>query len=367
MGIVSGIVWLGLLGYLQRDRVLTGLNDFAQLYAGAKLSGTPDLYVPEASFRVHDQALGARLDGVVYVRPPFYAFLLKPLGQLPYLRAYWIYQSVNLLVLAWWWYSFARRSEELSLFASLFPPLLAGVLTGQDVNLVLALAGLGYRLREKDKPFAAGLAWSLCSIKAHLLLFVPLALVLKREWRTLGGGLTGGALLMGISFLTAGARWPMEYFGLLRNPLIHPELDHMANLQPIAILLPETVRPWVIRTGWVLVAALVAWVARRWPDWKLPFAAALAASILGAYHAYLQDCVLLLLVFAIVQTATKDKLAMRTLAWVCCPLPSLLLLAGSPWSMAMPLSLVVLLWTLGRAKPSVLGQPDLAPAQLAET
>lgn len=360
VGMASGILWLGLLGFLTRDRFLTGMNDFAQLYAGATLCCTSDLYVPEASYRIHDRVFGARLESVVYVRPPFYALLLKPLTRLPYLQAYWTFECLNLLALAGFFYSFARRSSEVALFASIFPPLLASIITGQDVGLMLGLAAWGYRLREKDKPWAAGLVWSLCSIKAHLLLLVPLALLVKKDWRTLGGGLAGGALLTGVSFLAAGAQWPVDYVHLLRNPLIHPGFERMANLQSLALLLPEAAGPWVIRLGWVVLAALVVRVARAWPDWRMPFAAALVASVVGAYHAYLQDCVLLLLVLAIVLALTRDKLNRTVAAWACSPIPSLLLLAGSPWSAAMPLSLLAFLWVLGRPKPEC--SPQLAPS-----
>ncbi|HEY3742545.1 MAG TPA: hypothetical protein VGL53_22000, partial [Bryobacteraceae bacterium] len=78
-----GIILISTLVSIQWSRVIRGQNDFAALYAGGKLAGTPDLYSRTANLALIQSTIGMTMDTVVYTRPPFYAALLKPLTSLP--------------------------------------------------------------------------------------------------------------------------------------------------------------------------------------------------------------------------------------------------------------------------------------------
>jgi len=117
--VALGLALLAGCGYLQKDRALYGLNDFMQLYAGATLVGTPELYDIAANQRVTLQATGLALEGVNYTRPPFYAAFLRPLAYLPYRTAYLIFEIVSLAALLGFIAWFRREVPELVLFVSL--------------------------------------------------------------------------------------------------------------------------------------------------------------------------------------------------------------------------------------------------------
>ena len=91
-----GICFLALLMWTQRERILTGRNDFSQLYVGAKLSGSGQLYDRSANIEQFKQTIGVTMEGVLYSRLPFYAFLLRPLAALPYMVAFALFAALNL-------------------------------------------------------------------------------------------------------------------------------------------------------------------------------------------------------------------------------------------------------------------------------
>lgn len=319
------------------ERFLAGVNDFAQLYAGATLVGTPELYSPEANKRVHREAIGVELSSVYYSRPPFYAFLLKPLAALPYRAAYWVFQSVSFLCLAWFLLAFARSPVEVALFACLYPPLIFVLLNCQDAGIALALAGAGYLLLERDRPFAAALVWSMCAIKPHLFVFLPVVLIVHRKWRALAGG----CLLVALSFAAQGRNWISEYLALLRNPEIHPDPDHMPNFQALRVAIdPHLSESWLLPA--TLLAAALALIA-IWGagHWALAFALALPASLLVSYHAYVQDTVLLLLTLALFLRHGAAPPMVRFAALAVTPIPPLMGLAGVPWSAVYPIYLTL--------------------------
>ena len=78
-------------------------------------------------------------------------------------------------------------------------PLFVGMMNGQDAVLLLPLIAWALRCSERGEDFQAGLALSLCAIKPHLLVLVPLALAVQRRWGVLRGGLAGGAVLFALS------------------------------------------------------------------------------------------------------------------------------------------------------------------------
>src|SRR5690349_1547649 len=120
--IVLGLVFLLLLAYPQRDRMLKGQNDFVAFYAGAKLVGTPDLYSRAANLATIQETLGFSMVGTTYLRPPFYAVILKPLAALPYRTAYAIFLGSLLVSVLWFVFRFSRECRELPFFAALGVP-----------------------------------------------------------------------------------------------------------------------------------------------------------------------------------------------------------------------------------------------------
>jgi len=341
-GVALGLAFLLLLGYMQRERFLTGTNDFVQLYAGSQLSGTPRLYDPEASKEVHRRELGVWLESVYYSRPPFYAWMLRPLGMLPYRVAYWTFEALNILALLAFLRIWVPRCRELPVIVGLFLPLLASLLAGQDVMFVLLAAALCIELMRRNRDFAAGIVLTLCAIKVHLFILVPLVLLVHRRWGVLRGGIAGGAVLAGISFLSDGLDWPRRYLALLSNPELHPGPEHMPTLRGLVYGFSGSEVPWMVALLSVVVVLTVVWIASQ-SHIELAIAFALVGGQLIGYHAYLQDCAILLLVFVLVQDRARTPMLRGAMALVVSPPLFLFLMAGQPWNVAVPLALLALL------------------------
>jgi Glycosyltransferase family 87 len=346
-----GLTLLIFLGLLQRDRFFPGQNDFLQLYAGAKLSGTPDLYSPIAARRIHRESAGVELVGVYYSRPPFYADLLRPLGWLPYRAAYWTFESLSFAAFAVFLILFVPQCKELVLFSSLCFPLLSNFLNGQDVTLVLLLAAGSILAIRYEHDFVAGLLLSLCAIKGHLFVLTPLVFLIHRRWMVLAGGAVGGVALTAMSFLTDGWDWPRRYLTLLENPELHPSPSSMPNLRGLVFGITGEEFPAVYWVLTIFVVAAVVWLAWKMRDLEMAFAMSVVAGLLVGYHAYLQDAVLLLLPFAIVIAKSKAVPLRVLMALAILPPIYICLLMGRPWNVAVPVTLMAVLGVAVTRRP----------------
>ncbi len=324
-----GLTMLGLWGYQFRERILRGENDFLQLYAGARLAGTPQLYDIPANQRIQLEVRNIHVESVYYTRLPFYAWLLSPLGKLPYLPAYAVFQFLSLALFGTFLCQFTRRYPETLVLASMSAPVFVNFANGQDAASVAALAGLAYLQAEKRRDFVAGLILSLCAIKFHLLVLLPIALIAQRRWRILNGVLLGGAIWVAASFLTAGLDWPKRYLDLLANPALHPSPELMPSFHNAA-------DAWQLGLGFeiglgLLVAALVGWAARQ-SNFATAYGLALAAGPLVCHHSYSHDLTLLIPAAAIFVIGDAPKI-LRSLSFLAAlPPVCFLALVGRPYS-----------------------------------
>ena len=193
-----------LLAWPVHPLFLRGQTDFVQLYTGAKLAGTGKLYDAEANYEWHQRLFGTRFPAVLHSRPAFYAVLLQPLGWMPYRAAFWLFVSLNVAAAAWVFRRILGRSPPSAIFCAVYPATYLAILWGQDVWLAVALFGASVMMLKRGHEAGAGLAMSLCSIKAHLFLLVPLVLLAHRRWRILAGGAAGAAGLFLIGFVEDG-------------------------------------------------------------------------------------------------------------------------------------------------------------------
>ncbi|MBA3974849.1 MAG: hypothetical protein C0504_11605 [Candidatus Solibacter sp.] len=334
--ICAAALWAIVLQAVKPERFLTGANDFAQLYAGARLVGTPGLYSVEANERVHLETLGYVIPSVYYSRLPFYAWMLRPLAGLPYQAAYWTFQALSAACLAWFLWMFVRDRLDVAIFAFLYPPLVFTPFNGQDVSMVLALAAAGYLLMERERPFTAGLVWALCAIKPHLVLLLPVALIVHRKWRALAGGVAGGGVLIALCYLAQGGNWMAEYGALLGSPELHPNPQLMPNFQAVGAALPALDAGWLVAMASVLVAAVAAAAFRKSEHWAEAFALSLPASLLISVHAYAQDTLLLLLPLVVLSRMAARPAMVRFAALMTMPLTPVLVVVGAPWSAVYP-------------------------------
>ncbi|MBM3762525.1 MAG: DUF2029 domain-containing protein [Acidobacteria bacterium] len=223
IGLIAGILLVLAFGsQMQWRRVFAGQNDFLAFYGGAKLVGTGELHSDQAMEREHRQAAGVWLPGVLYIRPDFYAVMLKPLGWFPYPVAYTLFQALNLAAMIGFVWLYRARKGLLWLLPFSIP-LLANFVNSQDVPLILFAISLALWADSRGFPFVAGLLLAFCSIKAHFLVFLPVALLLHRRWRILAGGVSGGVILFLTGAAFEGWHWLWRYPSILNRPEIHPD------------------------------------------------------------------------------------------------------------------------------------------------
>lgn len=269
--------------------------------------------------------------------------LLSPLAKLPYHTAYAIWQSLSLVLVLAFLYLYAREWPETVVLAATSVPLLINFTNGQDVGIAAALTGFAFLLIRRGNDFAAGLLLSLCSIKFHLFILVPLVFVFHRKWRVLQGGLAGGAVLWGLSVAAAGFAWPKAFLGMASNPGIHLSPERMTTFRNLTFLLAGQENLAVEMAMNIAGALLVAYLVWRIRNLETAVGVALTGGLLVSHHAYSQDLLLLLVAAVLFATGGASRALLGTTIAVGLPPTAFLLLFARPYSTFVPLMLVAIL------------------------
>jgi hypothetical protein len=325
--------------------MVTGRNDFTNLYLGGLLYGTPEYYSPTTNQQQQVELTGAIQVNCYFQRPPFYGLLLKPLSWLPYYRAYLVYQALSLLCVIYFVWSFALEHKDLLPLAIMSPPLIANFILGQDVTLVLALLTATILLTRRRADFAAGMILSICAIKFHLLTLVPVAVLLHRRFRIFSGAVTGGLILFLVGLGGGGFAVYPRLLALLRNPLNHPAPEIMPNLRGFVYAFTGENLGLVLVLS-AFVAAVTSFLARKAESFEAAFGYCLLGGLLVSFHAYMQDCLVLLFAFVLLPAGPEFKLVRKIWAIMLSPVPYVMLYLGPPFS---PVFHVLPLMTLAAA------------------
>lgn len=328
-----GLLLLATLVSLQWPRIVRGQNDFAALYAGGRLVGTPDLYSRTANQAVIKSAVGVTMESVVYTRPPFYAVLLKPLTVLPYRAAYGLFCALCLASIGWFVIRFSKECPALSVYASFFIPVATFLPQGQDTPLLLLFVGGSILLTRQGREFLAGLVLSLCAIKFHLFLLLPVLLLLKKRWRILAGALAGIGILSLLGIIVAGPDSFEQYVAVLRDPWINFSADMMPNLHGLAATSLGGSTSHIEFAAVCAVVLAFAWACSRTEDYEFLFAIGLLSSLLVSYHSGISDQILLLPAFVLLTRSCMYKPLRIALALSLTPLPYF---TGLPVSVIVP-------------------------------
>ena len=271
--------------------------DFTGFYIAARVP-MHLLYSPKAfaAFWHSDLArLGAR-HWSPYVRPSIFAVLSRPLGTLPYWRAFLVWGVAGFCSYAACVAILVRRfrlpAYIVPAYASFFPAIV-GLTSGQDACIFLLLVIIGWLLLERRQDWLAGLIFALCLYKYNLILLIPVLLVMKRRFRALASFATGGALLAATSVALAS---PREYLDVLIN---------IRRILPDAF--PVGLRgfaeaiglPWSYPVLAVIVLAMCCWLMKRLPLTEA-FCTAIVGMLLIAPSIAWYDSTLLVLPIAVV-------------------------------------------------------------------
>src|ERR1035438_5877587 len=116
--------------------------DFSAFYSGGSLVGSPQLYSPQAAFAAQERAIGCHHENLVFIKPPFYALLMWPFAQLPFLLAFYLFRVLVLAGVGLFLWSWPGNRWAAAAACAWSLPLAATFTVGQDVIFVLA-AGMG--------------------------------------------------------------------------------------------------------------------------------------------------------------------------------------------------------------------------------
>jgi hypothetical protein len=197
--------------------------------------------------------------------------------------------SVRIL---WKLFGSAAANAHLAWLGYCFPPALDCVILGQ--TSILMLFGLSLFLRlHKSRPFAAGAALWLCTLKPHL--FLPYALVLliwifvSRSYRILSGAAAAFAVGAAITSLVDPAAWS-QYIYYMRTSVITREFTPC-----LGDLLRDRINPsaeWIAFIPAILGciwALFYFWPRRHAWDWLEHGSPLLLVSLLVAPFGWIFD------------------------------------------------------------------------------
>lgn len=343
--IATMLLCIAAVGYSQHmpdfDRFFSGINDFLPRYTQARMVGTNQMYSIEAGYREQDQVVGSHISGAYHDRLPWQALMMWPLGQLPYLSAYWIWIALHLAAFAALVHLWLLPFDHV-IWGATFLPLSASIIVGQDTLLLtVCLAGV-LRLAEKRWDFAAGLLLALCTAKPHLFLLVPLALIAQSRWRVISGALLGSCGLLIAGTVASTPDWPFRLLEIAKvlgqdtglGVVSRPSLFQL-GMTPLSITLA------------LLLALMFGVFIWRASNLQAAVATATLGSILIAPHTAVYDLPILLVVLPALSPSPYTRwlrIALLT------PLPYWALLNGAPWSAVFPLLLLAI--TIISAWPS---------------
>ena len=295
-------------------------SDFLAFYTGAKLLPSGEIYSLPAARGVA-RTLTDKDEYYPFIRPPWFAALLRPFAWLPpgdALFAWRVLMALAIVGFALLWPTPVLAN--LAAAACSFP-VFSSLLTGQDMPLILLWLAAALRLFRRGRWFAAGLAASLCTLKFHLFALALIVIVTQRLWRFAAGLLAGAAALFAISLAIMGRWWVSDYLGLILHPATNPHVDSMYDLRGACAILGL---PWFCELALAGCAGILVWRIARHSAPLAAFCAALAGGILAGHHSYLGDLILLLPACLSLLFQTKRRWLQAAILFLLFPVPYLL-------------------------------------------
>lgn len=236
-------------------------------------------------------ALPGLADPVAWVHPPTALLLVWPLGHLPFAAAFVVWTLVGLAVFLGTLRVVVRGHRHAWPLVLAFPGLWLGIAQGQMQFVVGALLG-GALLALRRHPALAGVLIGLLTVKPHLAVLLPLALLAGRQWRAIAWAAASSVASLGVSVAVLGpgtlARW-FDGMGLVAASVDDGSLPVFKFVTPYTALrllglpyLPAIVLHAAVA---VVAAAAVAVVWRRTSDVRVCGSALVVGTFLVSPYA----------------------------------------------------------------------------------
>ena len=249
--------------------------------------------------------------------PPFYYMLLSPLAMIPYAAASIVWLTMLCAVAGFTAYGFSRfyppaqtHSGKCLIACFAFYPLLMSLNMAHKSVVLLLIFTATYLLLYHRRPFLAGVTFGCIAFKPHLAIVVGLAMLIKRQWRFVGGSMFSLAILLLLSAV-AGLDLCRDYFWQCLSLGDYSQtggylLTESHNLTgAIALSLGHSTLATVlgvilsIASVWLLSVTLRGPRDFRSRRFALQFSALILVTVLLSPHFYIYDLAILLLPLAL--------------------------------------------------------------------
>ncbi|MDQ0141772.1 glycosyltransferase family 87 protein [Cupriavidus necator] len=258
--------------------------DFVVFWGAAKLALTHGAAAPYdyAMLRQVELAAVPGLavgDGVLpWLYPPTFLLFVLGFGLLPYGLATFVFLAGGA---GWYALALCRTLPRNAWLAGVaFPGIAVVLATGQNALWLAGCAGLGLACL-RSRPVLAGVLLGLVTVKPHLALMFPLALLCARNWRALGA-MAATALALALVALLAFGTAPFAAFlgnaGRAAAELLHGAalLPRMPTVFAAVKMLSDSLVLATMLHGMVAAAALASVIYA----WARPCSFALRAAVL---------------------------------------------------------------------------------------
>jgi len=294
---------------------LAPTSDFAGTYVASTLIGSghaAQIYDPATERRtLVERGAPAGHDNIPFENPPAAAVVTLPFTLLGAVGAWRAWSLLQIVLMG--------LSILVVTRAAPWPEVLPGL---PRVAIVLvALAGFGtgllfvegqwdgvsalglaaaYALWRRDRPGAAGFALGFTSAiaKPQLVIGIAAFMIGRRDWRAVGGALSGAAVTLLIGLFGAGPSALASFVSAIATPSNSPTAQMQGTSGLFGSLLGSSSGVFLLAVGAGIAAAAVAgWlgtVVRRRPDLLEPsLCGAVALSLFASPHLLGHDLVLL--------------------------------------------------------------------------
>ena len=306
-----------------RAPLMEGYSDFVSFYTAGKIlqRGTPwQLYDIGLQYEIQRETapnVRIRQGALPFVRPPFEAWIFRPLAHLTYGAAFVIWNLfscacliLTLLILCQEIPELHRISLSLMIASGVcYFPVFFTIVQGQDSLILLLIYVLAFKALRRDREFLCGLTLGLGVFKFPLVVPFLVPLAVKRRLRVILGFALTSSVLAVVSIATVGlptaAYYPKYLLSIdtLAKGVNRPQ--DMPNIRGLLGLLPQTTWSPGPRMLLLLLFSilLLSFVVRkgsfnysdRGPAFTLGLALNVVGTVLVSYHCHVFDlCVLLL-------------------------------------------------------------------------
>jgi hypothetical protein len=370
------------------DRDLVGHlkgADFVHFYTLGHIALSrqyPQLFDQQAQHELQAQLVpDSSGDLFVPIYPPQTALIFAPFAMFSYGIAALLFAAANVLIYgvvvrAAWRPARSVLSDSTFVIAATagFPPFWSLVLHGQTTAFPLAGFCLGWLALEERRPFLAGLALGLITIKPQFGLVLAVVAVVCGEWSLVAGVLASIAAQMAVVWLVMGQAEIASYLQMLRrlpevSAMLEPRPYQLHSIRAITNLLPSRIGTplWALASAAAIVQAVRVW--RLAQPVAVRFGVLILATVLVSPHLTIYDATVLVLPLLWIGAwiAGADRRDLAAMFWPATYWLVVTLFIPTALFIRVQISVIVLGWMFVKLTSGLLasGRTTARPAEVA--